>query len=487
MNTSWIRALALVAPLLAAGCGGGGGGGAMVDAAGGTATVGVTITDAPVGRWDEAIATITSVELIGDDGQVTLFSGSETLDLLKLADFSELFAVSDTVPAGTYSKIRLRLSDLVLRDLDDAGNVIDTEQPQLVGNGKIDLNPRGDFYLAPGDVIVIELDFDMEKSLKITETGNGKLIIRPVVFVNIRNQPPPDGRLTRIHGEITAIDAVNQDFRLCQTLFASQWDDDHGDDDGPIGDRRCITVNSDDGTGIFGSDGLPEDFADLAVGEEATAIGRLRPVDEDDDADFDAQGGSDDGDHFFALDAYVVEEGPLGTFRRIRGVVDSDFDAGSGTFGLEIAPGQGIASDAPLPVQLFDKSRVFNRSGDELAPADILAGRAALADGVLVIGDEDLLRSPLVILGDSDAPEAATLEGEIVSINEEELALMVNDGTLDRCVDVAAADIFLVEDSDGFSSSRGSLSDLSPGQRVSIFGTEGIDGCLTADTVLAED
>lgn len=145
--------------LALAACGGGGGGSARI-ALDTPATVGVLITDAPVGRWDEAIATVTSVRLIGDNGQVTLFSGSQTLDLLKLGDFSELFAVSDNVPPGRYSKIRLQLSDLVLNDIDPVtGNVLESIQPQLVGNGKIDLNPQGSFVVGPGDIIIVELDF----------------------------------------------------------------------------------------------------------------------------------------------------------------------------------------------------------------------------------------------------------------------------------------------------------------------------------------
>jgi hypothetical protein len=117
MRTSWLKTVAAVAAAFTlTACGGGGGGSAAAPApSDATATVGVLITDAPVGKWDEAIATITSVTLIGDDGQVQLFSGSQTLDLLKLADFSELFAVSDDVPPGRYSKIRLQLSDLVLK------------------------------------------------------------------------------------------------------------------------------------------------------------------------------------------------------------------------------------------------------------------------------------------------------------------------------------------------------------------------------------
>lgn len=477
--------IAFLAALALAGCGGGGGsGGTGPTASDAPATVGVLITDAPVGRWDEAIATITEVRLIGDDGQVVLFSGSETLDLLKLADFSELFAISDDVPPGSYSKIRLQLADLVLNDLDpDTGALIESERPQLVGNGKIDLNPRGDFRLWPGDVVFIELDFDMEKSLKITETGNGKLIVRPVVFVDIRTERPMD-RLTRVHGEIAAIDDVEGGFELCQTEFASRWDDD--DDDGDFGDRRCIAVATDGETGIFGEDGLPQAFADLAVGEEATVIGRLRPLDDDEGDDDNDDDDRDDDHRYFALDAYVIEEGRLGTFRRVAGTVASAFDAGTGRFGLEVAPGQGIATGAPLAVQLFDESRIFNRAGYELAPADIAVDRLALADGVLVIGDDDVLRSPLVILGDVAPGDAAAIEGTVVSVDSAEGTLLVNDGTLDRCVNAAGAEVFLVDDSDGFSSTRGDLDDLDPGQAVSVFGSETVDGCLLADTILAE-
>ena len=230
------------------------------------------------------------MKLIGEDGQVTLFEGEQTLDLLQLGDFSELFAVSDQVPPGSYSKIRMQVSDLVLRDIDrdENGNVIvlDEEYPQIVGNGKIDLNPRGPFDLRSGDVVFIELDFDMEKSLKITETGNGKLIVRPVIFVDIRTQPRPDARLTRIHGEITEIDLASSSFRLCQTAFASEWDDEGEHDDDGEEARRCVAVSTDDETGIFDSTGQPQDFTGLATGEEVTAIGRIRPRDEA-DRDFD--------------------------------------------------------------------------------------------------------------------------------------------------------------------------------------------------------
>jgi hypothetical protein len=472
MNRMFRLLIAISCLLSLASCGGGGGGSASVQPSDAPATVGILITDAPVGRWDEAIATITSVRLLGDNGQVTLFSGSQTIDLLKLSDFSELFAVSDNVPPGSYSKIRLQLSSLVLNDLDPAtGALLESIEPQLVGNGKIDLNPRGSFSLAPGDTIIVELDFDMAKSLKITETGNGKIIIRPVVFVNIRTDRP-DGRLSRIHGEISEIDPVSGEFVLCQTDYASRWDDDSVNSPPDFDGGHCLSVSTDDATGIFGENGLPEAFADLAIGEEATVIGRL-------------QGMQDGDDHPLVLDAYVIEEGPLGTYARIRGTTASAVNVSTNRFDLNIAPGQGFVTDAPLPVQLFSSSRIFNRAGVELDTGDVLANLGALVDGVLVVGQDDFIRSPLLVLDEgTTAPEVA-IEGDIVSVNVAAETLLVNDGTMDRCINAADASVFLVSDADGFSSSRGTLNDLDPGQKVAIFGEEGIDGCLVADTILA--
>ncbi|MCK6370081.1 MAG: DUF4382 domain-containing protein [Gammaproteobacteria bacterium] len=480
MHASWKAGFFLSMVLTVAACGGGGGDSPVTAQ---PATVGVLLTDAPVAGFDQAIATITSVELLGNGAPVALFNGSQTIDLLELGDFSELFAVSDEVPPGTYSKIRLRLSALALNRLDPVtGAVVESVEPQLVGNGKIDLNPRGRFALAPGDVIFVELDFDMEKSLKITTTGNGKLIVRPVVFVDIRSDRP-DGRLSRIHGEIRVVDLIAGAFGLCQSEFASRWDDD--DDAGlrpGFGDEHCVSVLVDDATGIFDAEGLPQDLAGLEVGEKATVVGRVNRKDKDDDDDSE-----ESLDHYFEMTAAVVEEGPLGTFRRLRGTAATTVDGVLDTFDLGLAPGQGFGPDTTLPVQLYPQSRLFNRAGEPLERGAIVPGRNALVDGVLVIGADDLIRSPLVFVDDDPSPAEDVLLGEIVSVDTAGRQLLVSDGTLDRCVSAADADIFLVDDDDGLSSSRGDLADLAPGDDVAVFGNETVDGCLAARTILAEE
>ncbi|MEZ5565198.1 MAG: DUF4382 domain-containing protein [Gammaproteobacteria bacterium] len=464
--------------LLLSSCGGGGGDGGGSTLGPQTATVGIALTDAPTTDIDQALATITSVELIGDGGRVSLFSGTETVDLLKLGDYSELFAVRNDVPAGNYNKIRMQVSNLDLIRLDAAGNVAETLHPKLVANGKIDLNPRGSFHVAPGATLMITLDFDMNKSLKITETGNGKLILRPVIFVDIANGIPSPG-LTRIHGRVTDI-GNGDDFRLCQTALAASSAQDRTEARTAV-DNRCVRVRTDGQTGIFGSDGLPQALIMLAENEEATVIGRLRPVTKGSDED-------DRADEHFALDAYVVEEGPLGTFRRLRGAVAGTVNPGSDQFSLDLAPGQGIVSDDPLAAQLYPKSRVFSRAGVELTRADVTLGVSALVDAVLAVSSiDDVLRTALVVIDKGVSGGEKVVAGSVLTVDVASGQLLVATDVGDRCIDAANADVFLVgESDDSLASERGTLSDLSPGQSLNIFGRESVGGCLIASTILAE-
>ncbi|MEO7387621.1 MAG: DUF4382 domain-containing protein [Gammaproteobacteria bacterium] len=477
------QALLLLVVATLGACGGGGSSGT---AAPQVATVAIALTDGPTTDIDQALATITSIDLLGDDGQVNIFSGSETVDLLKLADYSELFAVRDDVPAGTYNKIRLQLSSLELIRLDDNGDVAETVLTKLVANGKIDINPQGPFQVAPGANLVVTIDFDVGKSLKITETGNGMVIVRPVVFADISTANLPTPGLTRIHGTVSDI-ADDGSFRLCQNRLASSDEDDRADERFS-GDRHCVRVRSDGDTGFFDEAGLPQELFDLAVGDEVTAIGRLVPLPDEGDND-DEVGDDDSGDERFGLNAFIIEEGPLGTFDRLRGIVSLPVDPGTDRFELDLAPGQGIVSDGPLAAQLYPKSRIFTPNGVELGRLDIDAGSSALLDSVLVVssGSPDVLRTSLVILDvDAGSPEVV-LTGPVVSVNSTTGQLIVAGPVGDRCVDGRGADVFLVDD-DGASldSERGTLSDLVPGQDVNVFGREGPGGCLVADTILAD-
>ena len=435
------------------------------------ATVGVLLTDAHGTRWDQAFATITSIELLGDNYRATIFSGSETIDLLSLPDYFELFATADDVVPGIVEKIRLRVQLLELVELDAMGNEIDRVQTKLVGNGKIDIKPSTPITIAGGDTIFIELDFDMEKAFKTTETGNGQIIVRPVIFANVRTDGS-SSRLTRVYGNVRSVDVDS--LILCQTALYANHDDDDDDDE-----ERCIVVTSDSMTGVFNADGLPVTFADVFPMDTLTAVGLLRYVDDD---VLDVE---DDVEDDFVLDAVALEIGD--NFDRYAGtaqnaVVGDRFD-------LLLAPGQGFQTGTVIATELFASTRIFTTEGAEVDLLSIDQDVEAIVDGVIALGapgTDDILRAALIVLDLDVAAGVDVLRGDITSVDPMGDSLQLLVGTADRCVDTSGADIFLISTTSGFVSQPGSLDDLGAGMRADVYGAEGVGGCFVATHVLAD-
>jgi len=458
------------------------------------ATVGILLTDAHGTRWDQAFAAITSIELLGDDYHATIFTGSETVDLLSLPDYFELFTVADDVFPGDFSKIRLQVEMLELVDLDDMGMELERVVTKLVGNGKIDIKTHGPIAISGGDTLFIEIDFDMNKAFKTTETSNGEVILRPVVFARIVTEGRSN-RLTRVFGVVESISDADQSLVLCQTGLAANHDDDDEEEE----DSRCIFVLADDLTGVFNVDGLPVTFADVMAGDELTAVGFLRHEDEDDedgseDEVAESEAGPDaedehelDGhgvDDDFFLEAVVLEIGA--NFDRFAGTVQTEV-AGD-AFDFALATGQGFASDTVISTQLFASTRVFSRDGTEADLLSIVPDVHGVVDGVIVLGGEgagDLLRAALIVLDLAVDVSADLLQGEILSVAPADGFLQLLVGDMDRCVDARSADIFLISDDDGFESEPGDLGDLLSGMRADVYGEEGIDGCFIASDILA--
>ena len=485
MNTIKRMGLGVLCALGLAACGGGGDSnqgpvGASAQATP-PATVGVLVTDAHGTRWDQAFATITSIELIGDDYRAPIFSGSETIDLLSLSDYFELFATADDVPPGVVEKVRLRVRLLELVELDDMGNEVDRVQTKLVGNGKIDIKPATPFVIAGGDTIFIELDFDMEKAFKTTETGNGETIVRPVIFANVTTGGS-SGRLTRVYGNVHSVDVDS--LILCRTALYANHDDDE-DEDEDDDQEHCIVVTADSMTGVFDADGLPVTFANVFPMDTLTAIGFLRHVDDDmfdiedeHEIDFDLE---DD----FVLDAVTLEIGE--NFARYAGTarnaVAGDF------FDLLLAPGQGFETGTVIATELFASTRLFTTEGIEVDLLSIDQDVEAIVDGVIALGapgTDDILRAALIVLDLDVAAGVEVLRGEVTSVDTmgDSLQLLVD--TNDRCVDTSDADIFLISTTDGFVSEPGSLDDLASGMHADAYGHEGVGGCFIATDVLVD-
>ncbi|NND68993.1 MAG: DUF4382 domain-containing protein, partial [Halioglobus sp.] len=257
-----------------ASCGGGGGGGSTgsVDLpneldpntnGSETGTVTILATDLVTDQFSAINLTITRAELLGDGDRQLLFEGEKTFNLLALANVTEIFSVTE-VTAGTYSKIRLTLTLIELLFHDDRP----PEYPRLPGNGKLDLNPRGDLYVDADNPLTIELDFDAEKSLHVVENGNGRFNFRPVVLTKqVENEF--DTKLIRQMGVVRNLNAEAGTFDLCLI------------EDAVTDEEDCVRVAIEgDATSIFSATGEAIGAGDLENGAIATVVGRLFNSDE---------------------------------------------------------------------------------------------------------------------------------------------------------------------------------------------------------------
>jgi hypothetical protein len=438
-----------------------------------TGAVGIILTDAPDTYWDRALGTITSIELLSDDGNVSLFEGDETIDFLDLESYSEIFWIAEGVPVGNYEKIRLHLSSLELQKLGDEDEVVESVFTKLVANGKIDLNPRGGFTVIGDETLIVQLDLDMKKSLKIVEAGaSGIVIVRPVVFVKILGEDPLQ-RFTRVHGFVREL--TDEGFVLCQTRLVSS----EGDTEEL---RHCLDVTLDGDAGIFDPAAMPAGVDAIQPDVELTAIGFLQRL-----AGESATMSLEDrriGD--IGLLGHVVQIGELGTFSRNPGTATSGVGDDS-RFGLD--PDTGDLTAALLQ----QGTKIANMQADFVGQDAIQTGVRGVFEGVPDATETSLLRSSFIVL-DLDAP-VDVLSGVIqeIDLDTESLVITVED-VGDRCVNAADAAIFRVtETEDSLTSEEIALGDLEldPEQDLlaEAFGTESAetDGCFAARVIFVSE
>jgi len=181
---SLITPPALVAALLLAGCTGMAGSSSR--SAGGTGTLQVRLTDAPIdlSTVQSVNVTLTGVTVFPEEttnpmgtlmesGPISLMAFPATFDLLTLTGGATVLLATGEVPAGTYSRIHLDISSATLVNTDGSTT------PLKIDSNKVDVPIR--FEVTAGTTDTITLDFNAAASVQVNETGNDQFILRPVV------------------------------------------------------------------------------------------------------------------------------------------------------------------------------------------------------------------------------------------------------------------------------------------------------------------
>jgi hypothetical protein len=162
------------------GCGGGGGG--PSSSSGGTGSVqlqladaiepGVTKLEVTIARIDAHVVNVANENDTNDANWQTIVTGPKTVDLIQLASNSTLLGPAVNLPAGHYTQIRLILSSATITD---ASGTYALNVPSGTQTG---IKIHGGFDIAPNQVTVILLDFNVKGSLN--KLGNGRYQLKPV-------------------------------------------------------------------------------------------------------------------------------------------------------------------------------------------------------------------------------------------------------------------------------------------------------------------
>lgn len=442
-----------LASLCLAACSGGSSGGSGSDAGGSgsppangspdplpqTGTVGLFLTDKPSDDFAEININVTKAVLIGDNGKQNIFQGSKKINLLDLTNYNEPLAFGEVDP-GNYSKIRLYIDELQLVPHDRSANIY----PKLPANGKIDLLDQGGFEVVAGQTVIVEVDLDADKSIKITETGKSKKYnFRPVVKVDVMTDRMPE-KLARFEGTVTELS-----FQPANRFVACVV----GQPD------NCADIRTNANTSFFDADGVPTDYSALAINSMVVAIGRyeLEPN--------------------VLLRAYVVQVG--GTAEQISGqVLSKPVD---GRFSLLRNNGSEVLVDIQPTTRFFD-------ANGEVGQGSVVVGRKLEIEGVFPAvannGQPALFRAALIFV---EGAEANQVSGSIIApldASKQSFGLSTNSG--DTCVRLNSGASNVLINAMTAEVTMGTFGDLELGQAVDVYGAIASDSCIDADEVIVE-
>lgn len=306
-----------------------GAGGGESPAAG---TVTLAMTDSPSDAFEAVTVTISSATLLGDPGSVEIpFPDGEpiTVDLLDLDGINQILA-SASIPEGTYSKLRLQVTEATVTFADGS-----TQSVDLVANGKVDLNFQGPITITADSTTAIQLDFSAADSIKLTTTGSGRLILRPQIFVS--TTPTSDDGTTPPIDNLAGVILNRDDTERTLTLNVRRF--------------LHVVVEATDDTVIVAEDGTAVLFTDLAVGAFVHVEGTL----------------DSDGHVVASLIQVDVDR------RLTRGLV-TELDSASGTFTLL------HRNDTTTPVTFDTETQVFFL-GSAVATSDLSNGQIVYVRG----------------------------------------------------------------------------------------------------------
>jgi hypothetical protein len=135
----------------------------------------IYLKDKPIDNAEEILVTISEISVQREDESfLTIWSGEETYDLLKLQKQEEKI-IDITLDAGTYTQIRLIVT---------AGQIVISGESNEMKVPSLEVKIPLVFNIMEDGVTEILLDFEADHSIQVVSGGQSEqYILRPVIKV----------------------------------------------------------------------------------------------------------------------------------------------------------------------------------------------------------------------------------------------------------------------------------------------------------------
>jgi len=317
--------------------------------------------------------------------------------------------------------------------------------------------------------VIVQIDLDANRSFQANATGNGMILFRPVVFVDVMDAGTgsEDARVSFLSGIINRLAAPEGDsaFDLCEVQTLT------GEGEGDRTLDECQRVELGDTAALFDTAARPVDFA--AVDDQAPAVVGGRFVE------------ADDG---LAFEALLVDLGVRDGFTRISGSLAAD--AADGAFTLTVETDDDGTRE--VAVTLADGALLFDREGTLLDAAALVAGAEVRAKGLAGPEDADPFTELTATAVGIRSPEEvdddeAEVEGTVIAFDGEQVDVMLDDGaTACALVDEETTLTLFSEDADGSESAPGTVDDIQVDVEIDLTGESTEGDCVLARSVVIE-
>ena len=163
----------------------------------GTGELQVRVTDAPPEGVSAIVVTVSNIEVHKagareGEGWITLFSATSTtgttsippkrFDLVKVTGIEEVLG-TEVFAVGKYTQIRMDVDSVVVTLQVKPGEATTTKEAEIPGDKLKVVRP---FDVEEGQTTVLTLDFDAEKAVIVTGTGDVRF--KPVVKLLVRKE-----------------------------------------------------------------------------------------------------------------------------------------------------------------------------------------------------------------------------------------------------------------------------------------------------------